>query len=192
MTNLKTTHQDINLSKSCQSNTPVVFFQCHSLQTPHRMSSWTSYGVHLMNLLSAQLSGHLQIQESPHYLFNNSLWPNGAIWRHRSRSGNGLLPAGTKPLITWTNFDWSSVMSSDIHIRAVSQELHQPSISKICLKIICLKFHSNFPGANELSAGLHTVPDSCFKFHSNFPVANELSAGLHTGRDSWPSLWLQM
>ena len=26
----------------------------------------------------------------------------------------------------------------------------QPSITKICLKIIYLKFHSNFPGANEL------------------------------------------
>ena len=26
----------------------------------------------------------------------------------------------------------------------------QSSITKICLKITCLKFHSNFPGANEL------------------------------------------
>ena len=52
--------------------------------------------------------------------------------------------------ITWTNVDWSSVKSSDLHIRAISQEMPQPSISKICLKITCLKFHSNFPGANEL------------------------------------------
>ena len=28
--------------------------------------------------------------------------------------------------------------------------MSQPSITKICLKITCLKFHSNFPGANEL------------------------------------------
>ena len=26
----------------------------------------------------------------------------------------------------------------------------QPSVTKICLKITCIKFHSNFPGANEL------------------------------------------
>ena len=39
---------------------------------------------------------------------------------------------------------------SDIHIRTISQEMPQPSITKICLKITCLKFHSNFPGANEL------------------------------------------
>ena len=40
--------------------------------------------------------------------------------------------------------------SSDIHIRAISLEMPQPSIIKICLKIINLNFHSNFPGANEL------------------------------------------
>ena len=52
--------------------------------------------------------------------------------------------------ITWTNVDWSSVKSSDIHIRAISQEMPQPSITIICLKITCLKFHSDFPGASEL------------------------------------------
>ena len=30
-------------------------------------------------------------------------------------------------------------------------EMPQPSIPKICLKITCLIFHSNFPGANELT-----------------------------------------
>ena len=42
---------------------------------------------------------------------------------------------------------------SDIHIREISQELPQPSITKSCLKITCtcVKFHSNFPGANELT-----------------------------------------
>ena len=52
--------------------------------------------------------------------------------------------------ITWTNVDWSSVKSSDIHIKAISQEIPQPSVTKICLKITYLKFHSNFPGADEL------------------------------------------
>ena len=49
--------------------------------------------------------------------------------------------------------------SSDIQIRAISQEMPQPSITKICLKITCLKFHSNFPGANELKSDIpeHSV-----------------------------------
>ena len=38
-------------------------------------------------------------------------------WRHQA--------------ITWTNVDWSSVKSSDIHIRTISQEMSQPSIIKI-------------------------------------------------------------
>ena len=54
--------------------------------------------------------------------------------------------------ITWTNVDWSSVKSSDIHIGAISQEMPQPSVTKIRSKIFIqyLKFHSKFPGANEL------------------------------------------
>ena len=48
------------------------------------------------------------------------------------------------------NVDWSSVKSSDIHIRAISQEMPQPSMTKVCLKITYLKFHLIFPGANEL------------------------------------------
>ena len=40
--------------------------------------------------------------------------------------------------------------SSDIDIRAISQEMPQPSITKLCFKIMCLKFRSNFPGDNEL------------------------------------------
>ena len=47
---------------------------------------------------------------------------------------------------TWINVDWSSInKSSDIHIRAISQEMPQPAITKICLKITYLKFHSKFP-----------------------------------------------
>ena len=45
--------------------------------------------------------------------------------------------------------------SSDIHLRASSQEIPQPSITEIICKINYLKFHSNFPGANELTT---TVP----------------------------------
>ena len=52
--------------------------------------------------------------------------------------------------MTWTNVDLSSVESSDIHLRASSQEIPQPSITEIIWKIKYLKFHSNLPGANEL------------------------------------------
>ena len=41
-------------------------------------------------------------------------------------------------------------MSSGIHIRASSQEITRPLITEIIWKIKYLKFHSNFPGANEL------------------------------------------
>ena len=59
-------------------------------------------------------------------------------------SGNGFLPDGTKLL---PDIDWSSVKFSDIHIRAISQEMPQPSVSKIHLKITHLKSK----GANELT-----------------------------------------
>ena len=62
-------------------------------------------------------------------------------------SGNGLLPDGIKPLPEPMLTDYQS---SDIHIRAISQEMLQSSITKIHLKITYLKFHSNFPGANKL------------------------------------------
>ena len=39
--------------------------------------------------------------------------------------------------------------SSYIHIRAISQEMPQPSITKICLQITYLKSYWNSPGANE-------------------------------------------
>ena len=64
-------------------------------------------------------------------------------------SGNGLLPDGTKPLPEpmLTDHQWSP---SGIHIRAISQEMPQPSISNLFENYIYLNFHSNLPGANEL------------------------------------------
>ena len=47
-------------------------------------------------------------------------------WRHQA--------------ITWTNADSSSVRSSDIHLRASSQEITQPSITEIIWKIKYLNF----------------------------------------------------
>ena len=64
----------------------------------------------------------------------------------------------TAPSHYLISVDWSSVKPSDIHIKAISQEMPQPSIIKICLKITYLKFHSNFPGANELMVTSMTCP----------------------------------
>ena len=65
-----------------------------------------------------------------------------AIWVNTG-SGNGLVPSG--------NVDLSSARSSDIHLRASSQEIPQPSITEIIWKINDLKCHWNLPGANELN-----------------------------------------
>ena len=48
-------------------------------------------------------------------------------------------------------------MLSDIRLRASSEEITQPSITEIIKKIKYLKFHSNFPGANELTWGKDAI-----------------------------------
>ena len=82
------------------------------------------------------------------------LWPSGAIWRQGSRSTSAQVMAicRTAPSLCLKQFDISSVRPSSIHLRVISQEMPQPSITKICLKITCLKFNSNLPGANELTS----------------------------------------
>ena len=67
--------------------------------------------------------------------------PYGDIDRVNIGSGNGLLTGGTKPL---------PLPTRDIYLRIISREIPQQSITKISLNISCVKFHSNFPGANEL------------------------------------------
>ena len=52
--------------------------------------------------------------------------------------------------MTWTNVDLSSVRSTNIHLRVISHDIPQQSVTKI----IYLKFHSilqakDFPEANE-------------------------------------------
>ena len=60
----------------------------------------------------------------------NSLWPSDTLWWQIwviIGSGNGLV--------------LSSVKSSDIHIRALSLEMPQPSVTEIRFKITHLKFN---------------------------------------------------
>ena len=49
-----------------------------------------------------------------------------------------MLVAWWHQAITGTNVDLSSVRSSDIHLRVISQDVTQPSITKINLKITYL------------------------------------------------------
>ena len=81
----------------------------------------------------------------------NSLIPSDAIWQHRSKSALAQvwLVAWRHQAITRTNVDLSSVRFCGVHVRTISQEIPQPSITKISLKSTYLKFHSNFSGANE-------------------------------------------
>ena len=82
----------------------------------------------------------------------NSLMPSDAIWRHRSGSTLAQLMACClmAPSHYLTNVDLSLVRSSGIHLRAISSEIPQPSLTKINLKIIYLKLNWNLPGLNEL------------------------------------------
>ena len=65
-------------------------------------------------------------------------------------SGNGLLLDGIKPLPEPMLTD-HQLKSTYIHIRAISQDMPQPSITEIPWKITYLKFHLHFPGTNELN-----------------------------------------
>ena len=61
---------------------------------------------------------------------------------------NGL-PDGTKPLPIML-----TVRSNDIHLRSVSQEILQPTITKISFKIAHLNIQFNLTGANGLKINI--------------------------------------
>ena len=72
--------------------------------------------------------------------------PYGNIWVNIA-SGNGLLLDGTKPLPE--KFDLI-INEGQWPLMAILEETSQLSIPEISLKITCLKFHSNLPGANRI------------------------------------------
>ena len=76
--------------------------------------------------------------------------------------------------MAWTNTDFSSVRSGDIHPRATLPEIPQTTITQKFLKITYLDFHSNFPGAIGLSDHLCWPSDGnlhaivfCWKIRSH-------------------------
>ena len=88
-----------------------------------------------------------------------SLWPSEAIWRQGSWPTLAQVMACClmAPSHYLTNVDWSSIRSSDIHMRAILQKKLQPPIIKFSLKITYLKFHSNLLGVNELNLITHSL-----------------------------------
>ena len=70
----------------------------------------------------------------------NSLWSSDPIrWRFWANFGLGnyLLPFGTKPL-TEPNVDTSSVRTSGIYLRVISQQIFQSSITEISVNYMML------------------------------------------------------
>ena len=61
---------------------------------------------------------------------------------------NGL-PDGTKPLPSML-----TVRSNDIHLRSISQEILQATITNISFKIAHLSIQFNLTGANELKINI--------------------------------------
>ena len=85
----------------------------------------------------------------------NTITPIKSFWSSDTlrwqRSGSTLAQVTACCLTAPNHYLNQSVNSSDIHIRAISQEMPQASITKnLFEKIMYLRFHSNFPGANEL------------------------------------------
>ena len=56
-------------------------------------------------------------------------------------------------------FDLSLVKSSDIHMRAISQEIPQPSTTKISLKTAYMKFNQTSQGPVDKDNDRHAVSD---------------------------------
>ena len=87
----------------------------------------------------------------------------GIYMRQRTRSWLVQVKriAWRNQAITWTSVELSSVRSSNIHLRAVSQEIPHQSINKISFKFAYLKFRSNILGANGLpmpTLALSSIP----------------------------------
>ena len=57
------------------------------------------------------------------------------------------------------NVDLSSKMTTDVQLRVISLVMSRPSVIKISLKIIFLRFYWNHPGANELSYLCYSFED---------------------------------
>ena len=99
---------------------------------PKTLTLWQSYYTHNLSLTHCGLVTPYGGRDLGQHWFRQWL----VAWRHQA--------------ITSTNVDLSSLWSSDVHLRAISLEISQPSVTKISLKIIFLRLYWNLPGTNEL------------------------------------------
>ena len=99
----------------------------------------------------------------------NSLWPTDAIWWQGSRSTLVQVIACClmAPSHYLRNVDLSYLRSSDVRLRAVLLEISQPSVTKISLKMIFLRFYwvkstsSRFPRINLYKSNRNSFPFLC-------------------------------
>ena len=101
----------------------------------------------------------------------NLLWPSDTIWQQRSGSTLAqVLACCLSAPSHYLNQCWLIISEIQWHswLRTISQEIPQPSIARIILKIIYLKFHLNLPMANGF-----TCPDDRMVPHSS-PSLHEL------------------
>ena len=110
----------------------------------------------------------------------NWLGPNDAIWRQISGLPLAQIMACclTAPS-HYLNQCWLIICKVEWHSsKASSQDIPQPSINEIIWKIKYLKYHSIFPGANELTHCSHCWPSKTnvielcnskpFHIHTNY------------------------
>ena len=78
----------------------------------------------------------------------NLLWPSDALWRHRSGSALAQVMACclTAPN-RYLNHCWLISTVSDVHVGAISQDVHQQLFTK--MKCTYLEWYQNLSGANE-------------------------------------------
>ena len=83
----------------------------------------------------------------------NSLWPIDAIWWNRSGSAwvQVMTCCPTAPRHYLNKVDLSLVRPTDIHLRALSQDILQPPIIKLNWILLLLIFTWNLPRANEFN-----------------------------------------
>ena len=108
----------------------------------------------------------VRIFHNPDFTKNMSVLPlimRDHIWRHHAEEmvfierfccppGDFINYIYFTPRPLWeVVFQERSVRSSNIQLRAISQEIPQPSNSNKSFKFMYLKFHSNLPGANGLT-----------------------------------------
>ena len=90
----------------------------------------------------------------------NSLCPSDVIWRQGSMSTLAqVMACCLKAPSHYLNQCWLIITEVQWHsFQAILQEMPQPTIAKIHLKMTYLKFHWNFPGDNESNNGSLMTP----------------------------------